>query len=329
MIEIAVDMMGSDLGPETLSEAVKNYAADHKDVAFRCFGDEKRLHPLLSGASAVQIVDTQSIIPMEIKPLDFLRKKDSSMYKAIEAVRDKTCTAVVSAGSTGGFISGATILLRNIPGVTRAGLCAAFPTFKKGKAAVILDVGANNVNTAEDLLCFAKMGRLYAREVLGVEEPKVYTLSNGLEEGKGTDEIVKAYSLFKEQDFPGFAGNAEAREVLDGDHDVVVTPGFAGNILLKACEGTASLMNKLIKKAFMKSPITKVGYLFASSGFKDMKESMDYKKDGGAILLGVNGVAVKAHGNSDSYAFYNAIDVARRMAESHIVEKIGGMESHD
>ena len=117
--------------------------------------------------------------------------------------------------------------------------------------------------------------------------------------------------------------------MLDGDHDVVVTPGFAGNILLKACEGTASLMNKLIKKAFMKSPITKVGYLFASSGFKDMKESMDYKKYGGAILLGVNGVAVKAHGNSDSYAFYNAIDVARRMAESHIVEKIGGMESHD
>lgn len=322
MIEIAVDMMGSDLGPEVLSEAVLKYSREHEDVSFLCFGDKEVLTKSLADSERIRIVETKSVIPMEIKPLDFLRKKDSSMYLAINAVKESTAKAVVSAGSTGGFISGSTILLRNIPGVPRAGLCAAFPTYKKGKAAVILDVGANNVNTAEDLVGFARMGRIYAKEVLKEENPKTYALSNGIEEGKGTDEIVKAYHLLKEMAFPGFEGNTEARDVLDGDHDVVVTPGFSGNILLKSCEGTASIMNNLIKKAFLKSLITKVGYLLAKSGFQDMKENMDYRKYGGAILLGVNGVAVKAHGNSNSYAFYNAIDVARRMVESRIVEKI-------
>ena len=322
MIEIAVDMMGSDLGPTVLAKAVKDYHRENKDIHFTCFGKEDVLKEAFQGEEGITIVNTTEVIPMEIKPLDFLRRKDSSMYRAIESVRNKTCQAVVSAGSTGGFISGATILLRNIPGVTRAGLCAAFPTYRKDKAAVILDVGANNVNTAEDLVCFAKMGRIYAKEVLKEENPKVYTLSIGLEEGKGTDEIVAAYKLLKESNFPEFMGNTEAREVLDGEHDVVVTPGFSGNILLKACEGTASLVSKLTKKAFLKNLFTKIGYLFAKGGFKDMKESMNYKKYGGAILLGVNGVAVKGHGNSDAYAFYNAIDVARRMVENHIVEKI-------
>lgn len=327
MIELAVDMMGSDKGPETLAQSVLKYAREHPEVSFTCFGDEKILLPLLQGKERIRVVHTTEIVPMEVKPLDFLRRRDSSMYKAIEAVQEERCQGVVSAGSTGGFISGATILLRNIEGVTRAGLCAAFPTLDPRKAAVILDVGANNVNTGADLVCFAKMGTIYAREVLHVAQPTVYTLSNGIEEGKGTDEVVDAYRQMKETDFPGFMGNTEAREVLDGKHDVIVTTGFAGNILLKSTEGTAAMMNKLIKKAFLKNLKTKIGYLFAKPGFQEMRENMDYKKYGGAILLGVNGVAVKGHGNSDSYAFYNAIDVARRMVEARIVEKIGSMQN--
>ena len=329
MIKLAVDMMGSDKGPETLAQSVLKYVKEHRDVSFTCFGDEKILSPLFAGQERVEVVNTTEIIPMEVKPLDFLRKRDSSMYKAIQAVQEEQCQGIVSAGSTGGFISGATILLRNIEGVTRAGLCAAFPTADKKKAAVILDVGANNVNTGADLVCFAKMGSIYAREILHVEHPQVYTLSNGVEEGKGTDEVVDAYHQMKEMNFPGFMGNSEAREVLDGKHDVIVTTGFAGNILLKSTEGTAGLMNSLIKKAFTKNLFTKIGYLLSKKGFQEMKENMNYKKYGGAILMGVNGVAVKGHGNSDSYAFYNAIDVAVRMVKSDIVEKIRSTLKND
>lgn len=323
MINIAVDMMGSDLGPEELSQAVKNYRKDHKDVSFTLFGDEEKLKNLFaSDAERISIVSTTEIIPMEIKPLDFLRKKNSSMYQAILSVKDKKTDGVITAGSTGGFVSGSTILLRNIEGIRRAGLCTPFPTMKKGVPAVIMDVGANNVNTAEDLVDYAKMARIYSQNVLHVSDPKTFLLTNGTEEGKGTDEIVKAYSLLKEMKFPNFAGNVEARNALDGNHDVIITGGFEGNIFLKATEGMASMMNSLIKKSFKRNLLTKIGYLFSSKGFKEMKETMDYRRYGGAILLGVNGVAVKAHGNSNAYAFYHAMDVAYQMIQSNIIQKI-------
>ena len=166
------------------------------------------------------------------------------------------------------------------------------------------------------------MGKIYAEKVLSMKEPKIYTLSNGLEEGKGSDEIVEAYRLMKERSFPGFSGNVEARNALDGNHDVIVTSGFAGNIFLKSTEGMASMMNHMIKDSFKMNLLTKIGYLFSSKGFKKMKKTMDYKRYGGAILLGVDGIVVKAHGNSDYYAFYHAIQVADNMVKADIVNDI-------
>lgn len=325
MVRIAIDMMGSDEGPVVLSEAVKKYLLEHKDVSVLLFGDKETLEKEFSSFSErerVSIHETMSVIPMEIKPLDFLRSKTSSMYQAILAAKNKEADGVLSAGSTGGFLTGATILLRNIPGIERAGLCTPFPTAVPGKGTVILDVGANNKNTGEDLYQFALMGRIYAEKILSCENPKVYTLSNGTEEGKGAEEVVEAYRLLKERNFPGFSGNVEARNALDGTHDVIVTSGFAGNIFLKATEGMASMMNHMIKDSFKRNLMTKIGYLFSSKGFKEMKKTMDYKRFGGAILLGVNGIVVKAHGNSDSYAFYQAIDVTRNMVKADIVQCI-------
>ena len=319
MIKIAIDSMGSDEGPEVLSEGVLDYLKDNKDVSFRIFGDEQILNGIYAGVDRVEVVGTTEVVPMECKPLDFLRHRDSSMYKAIQAVKAKDCDAVVTAGSTGGFVAGCTILLRNIPGVPRAGLCAPFPTYKKGKAALIIDIGANNVNTGNDLYCFAKMAYIYSQYILKNDNPSTYVISNGTEEGKGTEEIVEAYNLLKENNFPGFKGNAEARNVLDGEHDIIVCPGFVGNVLLKSTEGVASLMNQMIKDAFKKNPLTMLGYLFANGGFKDMKKTMDYRKYGGAMLLGINGCAVKAHGNSNAYAFYNALDVSYNMAKVDLV----------
>lgn len=324
MIKIAVDMMGSDNGATVLVEAVKHYLKDFKDVSFLLFGDKKQLTPLFSESEfkdRVEIYNCDSVIPMEIKPLDFLRAKSSSMYQAILAVKEKRADGVLTAGSTGGFVTGSTILLRNIDGVLRAGLCSPFPT-RTGKPTVILDIGANNYNTDEEVYQYGIMGRLYAEHILNMSDPSVYILSNGAEEGKGTDEIVSAYKLMKERKLPGFKGNVESREALDGTHDVIVTPGYAGNIFLKSTEGTAKMMNDMIKESFKMNIFTMIGYLFASKGFKRMKKTMDYRRFGGAILLGVDGVCVKAHGNSNEYAFYHAIDVASTMIKSNIVDKI-------
>lgn len=324
MTKIAVDMMGSDLGPKILSKSIKRYLKEHDDVFFLLFGDEAILKKEFEDSESknFEIHATHAIIPMEIKPLDFLRAKTSSMYQAIYSVKEGRADGVLTAGSSGGFVTGATILLRNVEGVLRAGLCSPFPTKKKGVPTVVLDIGANNYNTAEEVYQYGIMGRLYSQHVLGVKDPSVFILSNGTEEGKGTDEVVEAYHLMKERKLPGFKGNVEARNVIDGTHDVVVTPGYAGNIFLKASEGAGKVMNDLIKQSFKMNLFTKIGYLFASKGFKEMKETMDYKKYGGAILLGINGVCVKAHGNSNEYAFYQAIGVCKKMIDAKIVEKM-------
>lgn len=329
MTRIAIDMMGSDLGPEELAQAIRLYRSTHQDKHLVLFGDETKLKQLFSDDSDdIEICGTESVIPMEIGPLDFLRQKNSSMYQAIMSLKSGYCDGMVSAGSTGGLVTGATILLKNIPGVKRAGLCTPFPTSKKGVPAVIMDVGANKSNTGEDIRGFALMGRIYATEVLGISHPKAYVLSNGTEEGKGADEVVEAYRLLKESGFPDFMGNVEARNVLDGEHDLIVTGGFVGNVYLKATEGMASLMNQMIKASFKRNLLTKIGYLLSSKGFKEMKETMNYRRYGGAILLGVNGVVVKAHGNSNAYAFSQAISVAERMIDCHIISKIEE-EFHD
>jgi phosphate acyltransferase len=323
--KIAIDMMGSDSGPEVLSQSVIHYLETNKDVCFLLFGDEKVLHSIFGDCKdkdRVEIYPTETIIPMEIKPLDFLRAKKSSMYQAINAVKEGKADAVLTAGSSGGFVTGSTILLRNIEGVLRAGLCSPFPTKKTGVPTVVLDIGASNYNTAEEVYQFGVLGRIYSQNVLNVKDPGVWILSNGAEKGKGTDEVVEAYNLMEERKLPGFRGNVEAREVVDGTHDVVVSPGYAGNIFLKSTEGMGKVMNDLIKESFKMNLLTKIGYLFASKGFKRMKETMDYRKYGGAILLGIDGVCVKAHGNSNEYAFYQAIGVAEKMIDCHIVEKI-------
>lgn len=323
MVKLAIDLMGSDKGCLELIQGVKEFLQAHDDVEFVCFGKKEEIEgPLSEVSSHVSIVDCREVVPMECSPLQLLRLKDSSMVKAINTMKEENLDGVVSAGSTGGFLTGATLILKNIEGVKRAGLCAPFPTAKTGKQATILDIGASNENTADDLVDFMKMGRLYSQLILGVDSPACYLLSNGAEEGKGPDEVKEAYKMLKEQDFPGFKGNIEARYVLDGERDVIIASGFAGNVFLKSSEGMANMMNNMMKKAFKRSLKSKIGYLLARKGFDEMRETMNYKKTGGAIFLGVNGVVVKAHGNSDAYSFRYAIEVAYKMATVHIVDKI-------
>ena len=190
----------------------------------------------------------------------------------------------------------------------------------KGKKVVILDIGANNENSPEELVQFAVMGELYSRYIFNVENPKIYLLSNGTEEGKGSPSGKQAYKLLK--DNPNFKGNIEARNALSGEADVVVCDGFTGNIFLKSSEGMAKMMAGMMKNMFKKNLWTKIGYLHVKGGVKEMTETMDYKSTGGAMLLGINGIVVKAHGNSDTYAFRCALNVAKNLVNENIVDKI-------
>ena len=318
-MKIVVDAMGGDLGSSIVVEAVKNFKNDYPEVEFVVVGKKEELSSL---ENIAEIVDARDVIPMNAGALEVMRSKESSMFKAVDLVKNNGYDAVISCGSTGGFLSVATLCLKNIKGIHRSALVAPFPTKIKGKKVVVLDVGASNENSPEELYQFGVMGRLYAKSVLDIEEPRLYLLSNGTEEGKGSPSGKLAYKLFKEKDFPGFKGNIEARNALNGEADVIVTDGYTGNVFLKGLEGVAKMMGDMIKSAFKKNLWSKLGYLHVRKGMKEMSETMDYKTTGGAMLLGVNGVVVKAHGSSDDFAFYHAIRVAYQLASSDIVNKI-------
>ena len=318
-MKIAVDAMGGDNGSKPIIEAIKEFKKDNQDVEIVVFGKEEELFEL---SSIAKIVNAPDIVPMEAGALEVLRMKNSSMCKAINTMKEENYDAVVSCGSTGGFLSAATLILKTIPGVKRSALVTAFPTKIKGKKVVVLDVGANNENSPEELVQFAHMGKAYNEALFGIKEPKTYLLSNGAEAHKGSPLVKEAHKLLLESGFPGFMGNMEARDVLNGDADILVADGFSGNVLLKGMEGVAKMFGSMIKSAFKENLWTKLGYLHVRKGFNNISETMDYKSTGGAMLLGINGVVVKAHGNSDAYSFKNALRVARQMVEYDVVNKI-------
>ena len=322
MITLVVDMMGSDKGPSELLDGVKEFLNDENfnDASLVLVGRQEELAEA-KDLPRVEIIDARDIMPMEAGAFEALRSKNSSMFKAMTLLKEKNYDAIVSAGSTGAFISLATVKMKMIQGVERAALVSPFPS-KVGKQVTVLDIGANNENNAYQIFQFAQMGKIYSESVLNVEKPNIYLLSNGAEEKKGSPEIKEAHILIKESGLEGFKGNIEGRDALKGDVDVLVTGGYAGNVFLKTNEGMASIMSSMMKDAFNRNIFSKLGYLLVRKGFKEMKEKMNYKSFGGAMLLGINGVAVKAHGSSDAYSFYCALKVAYKMSKIDIVNKI-------
>lgn len=319
MIKLVVDAMGGDNGPSIIVEAILNFLKNHSDVEVTAVGKKEELKDL---ENVCRIIDAPDIVPMEAGALEVIHMKNSSMMVSLKTLKEEHLDGVISCGSTGGFLSAATITLKMVPGIKRAALVTGFPTSIKDKKVTVLDIGANNENSPEELAQFAMMGRLYSEAIYSIEEPKVYLLNNGTEEEKGAPEVKEAYRLLKEKQFPNFMGNIEARNALNGDADVIVCDGFTGNVFLKSCEGVCKMMANMMKDMFNKNLWSKMGYLHVKKGMKDFKERLDYKSVGGAMLLGVNGVVVKAHGNSDSYSFKSAMEVAYKLAEANVVDKI-------
>lgn len=321
MIKLVIDMMGSDKGSSSTIEGVKSFLKTHDDVTLICVGRQNELSSL-SQLNNVQIVNADDVLPMAAHPLDALRAKNSSMMVAIQEVLDNDADGIVSSGGTGAFLTASSVKLKKIEGVLRPALISPFPTKIKGKKVCMLDIGASNENSPEELVQFAHMGRLYAINVMGIKDPKTFILSNGTEEEKGSPSGKEAFKLLKAENFPSFCGNIEGREVLSGEADVVVSDGFSGNICLKTTEGIASMFSFFIKNAFKKNIFSKIGYLLSKKGFKEISQTMDYKSTGGAILLGVNKIVVKAHGNSDGFAFMSAINVAYAQAKIDVISLI-------
>jgi phosphate acyltransferase len=313
---IILDMMGADKGPSELVEGVKLFLARNPgDYRLIAVGKQEQLQEL---AKVAEIVDARDVVPMEAGARDVLRMKDASMMKAIELYESLKADAIISCGGTGAYLTLATLKLKLIPGVERAALIVPMPN-AIGKITNVLDIGASNENTAEHLVQFAEMGRLFNQAVYGNKEPRVYVMANGTEDKKGSPESKKALELLQAKNFPGLKGNIEGRESLSGIADVIVTDGFTGNVYLKTTEGVFKIMSQEIKKIFKRNLFSKIGYLLSKKGVKSMQHRWDYRTTGGSMLLGLNGVIVKAHGSSDALAFSYAIEVGKKLAEAEIV----------
>ena len=329
-MKIIVDVMGGDNAPLAPVEGALRAVKD-LDLDIILAGSEAEIRGALGKLghnelpAGVEILPTTQVIEMEDNPARAFRDKpDSSMTRSLEAVRDGAADAMVSAGSTGALLSGATLVVKRIRGIRRAALAPVVPN-AKGQM-VLIDCGATADCTPEYLLQYAFMGSYYAKRFLGIQAPKVALLNIGAEPSKGTDLQRQAYDLLAKAHQEGrisFLGNLEAREAMSrGDADVLVTDGFTGNIFLKAVEGSALTFNHALKNLFLSSFKTKLAAVFLKDGLAAFKKRFDAGEVGGTPLLGITKPVIKAHGSSDAYAFYNAIRQAAEVARSGVAEDI-------
>lgn len=327
-MKIVIDAMGGDYAPrEIVLGAVEAILLD-KDIEVVLVGRKSAMDEVLKECKydieRVKLIDANEEISNDESPTMAIKtKKDSSLVKALETLMtDESANAFVSAGSTGAVLAGAFMKVGRIKGVSRPALAPVLPTLK-GNGVVLCDCGANVDCKPINLLHFAIMASSYAQAMLGVEKPRVGLLNNGAEAHKGNELSKQAYELLSESKDINFAGNCEARDMLTGDFEVVVTDGFAGNIALKTAEGTANLLLKLIKQGVYGGGLkTKVGAAMLKPVFADVKTKLDFNAQGGACFLGVNKVIVKAHGASKRGAISASILQAKGLAEQNICDKI-------
>ena len=328
-MKIIVDAMGGDNAP---LEIVKGALAGQKhwgvDIALT--GDESAIRDALAQCGQgelpqrVEIVPTSQTVDMCDDPATvFRRKKDTSMGVGLTMLREGKADALVSAGSTGALLTGATLITKRIHGIRRAAMAPVIPT-TTGQA-VLIDCGANAECTPEYLVQFAYLGSFYAQQVLGLARPRVGLLNIGAEDSKGTDLQKQTLARLKEADAAGhlhFIGNIEAKEAIKGGCDVIVTDGFSGNILLKTMEGVGSFAGSSLKSMFKKNLLTKLAALAVMPGLNAFKDKLDPNKVGGTAFIGISKAVIKAHGASNAEAVENAVGQAATFARSGLIEKI-------
>jgi phosphate acyltransferase len=325
-ITIALDVMGGDQAPRMVLRGADKSLKRYPQANFLLFGDETKITPLLAKMprlmARAQIEHTSELVTNEAKPSIALRTgRRSSMRLAIDAVADGRADGIVSAGNTGALMAMAKFALKMLPGIDRPAIASFFPT-QRGES-VMLDLGANIECDADNLVQFALMGDAFARSVLGLTQPTIGLLNVGSEDLKGHEAVRAAATQLRAENSPvKFHGFIEGNDIAAGTVDVIVTDGFTGNVALKTAEGTARLFSEFLRAAFKHSLLARIGYLFAADALKKMRERMDPRRYNGAMLLGLNGIAVKSHGGADALGFANAIGVAVDMKLNGFVDQI-------
>lgn len=319
---VAVDTMGGDFAPNAQIDAGLLAIKDF-DVDIIFLGDETTISNYLKDKNfdktKVEIVHCSENITNDDKPVMAIkRKKQSPMVIGCDLLNTGKADALVSSGNTGALMTSGMLLTGRITGLQRPALTCVFPTLKS--PTVLLDVGANAQCKPEHINDFGFMGYAYAKAVLNLENPKVGLINIGTEETKGSQTYIDAHKMLKENKSINFVGNIEARDIPNGHTDVLVCDGFTGNVVLKLTEGVASSLFQLIKKAIKSSFKSSVGGMLIKSSLKDVKKSLDYEEHGGAILLGINQIVIKAHGSSNSKAFKNAIRQAKLVYDSKLID---------
>ena len=326
-VTIALDAMGGDHGPGVAIPAAAISLVRHPDTQFLLVGDtaliepELKAYPALAGKS--RIIHTDVAVAMDAKPSQALRKGRyrSSMWLALEAVKDGRADAAVSAGNTGALMVMAKFCLKTIAGVDRPAIAALWPTVQA--ECIVLDVGANVGADSRQLVEFALMGAAMARALFGLDRPSIGLLNIGVEEIKGLEQIREAAAVLKEAPLPiRYHGFIEGDDVGQGVVDVVVTDGYTGNIALKTAEGTAKQIGQYLRAAMGRSLLARAGAVLAQGAFRALKEKLDPRQLNGGIFLGLNGIVVKSHGGTDATGFACAIDVAYDMASSGVVKRL-------
>jgi len=322
MRKIAIDAMGGDFGSLPVVDGTVLALKKSKEKFNAILvGDPKTFsHRIPKRLSKyIDIVECDDVFGMEESATDVLKRKDSTIYKAVELVRNGEADAVVSAGHSGATMSLATLRIGRLEGVKRAAIATMMPTADGGRS-LVLDAGANTDCKSEHLFQFALMGESYFKDVLKNDSVRVGLLANGEEDSKGNDLTKESFELLKK--LPSFIGNVEGGDIFNGTCDVIVCDGFVGNIVLKTSEGVAGSISKLIKQNIRKSPTALTGALLMRRVFKLLKKQMDYAEYGGAPLLGIDGCAIICHGKSNPKAIKNAIYQALSVVESNFNEDI-------
>ncbi|SFB19853.1 phosphate:acyl-[acyl carrier protein] acyltransferase [Lentibacillus halodurans] len=320
-MKIAIDAMGGDHAPEAIVKGAEQAVPEIDNLNIALVGDESKIKPYLNDHDQIDIIHTDDIITADDEPVRAVRsKKNSSLVRMAREVKENRADACISAGNTGALMSAGLFVVGRIRGIDRPALSPTLPTVD-GKGFLLLDVGANVDAKAHNLVQYAIMGSIYTKKVRLVENPTVGLLNVGTEEGKGNDLTKKTYNQLKEAPV-NFVGNVEARDILTGPADVVITDGFSGNIALKTIEGTAMTMFSMLKETFMSSVKTKIAAGMVKSDLKGLQSQLDYSEYGGAGLFGLAAPVIKAHGSSNSRAVFNAIKQASHMVENDVTGTI-------
>lgn len=323
-MKIAVDAMGGDNAPQTIIAGVERARDAFPDIEFLLYGDEAKIKAEIKNSARLTVMPTSEEILDTDEPVRAVRrKKDASMVVAARAVRDGQADAIFSAGSTGALLASGLFIIGRIKGIERPGLMPTMPDFKNGGQFNILDIGANADSKPENLYQYAVLGNYYAKNMRQIEKPRIALLNNGTEPEKGDLVHKAAYQLIAADTDLNFIGNLEARNLLTGMADVIVTDGFTGNAALKSIEGTAMAILSLLKRTIMHSGIKgKIGGALLKSDLGVMREQFDYSRYGGAVLLGLKAPVVKTHGTASPDAVYFTIQQIREMVANHVIADV-------